>query len=173
MVDRLLHARWIIPVQPDKTVLEDHAMALSGGRIEDILPIVEDKAKYRTATVEVFDHHALIPGLVNAHTNAGMSLLRGIADDRPLIEWLTDHIWPLELQWMSPDFVLDGTELAMAEMIRGGVTCFNEMYFFPEVTARQADHCGMRTVVGMIVVDFPSAWASGPEEYFAKGLAFR
>jgi 5-methylthioadenosine/S-adenosylhomocysteine deaminase len=115
----------------------------------------------------------LIPGLINAHTHAAMSLMRGIADDRPLMEWLTDHIWPLEQKWMGEAFVRDGSDLAMAEMIRGGITCFNDMYFFPEVTAQQVIRCGMRAMLGMILVDFPSAWASGPAEYLEKGLALR
>ena len=170
-MDTLLTARWIIPVEPDGMVLENHALALAGGRIAAILPAPLARAKYPDATEESFPEHALIPGFVNAHTHAAMSLLRGIADDRPLMEWLTDHIWPLEQKWMSESFVRDGSDLAMAEMIRGGVTCFNDMYFFPEVTARQATLCGMRAVVGMILVDFPSAWAGGPDEYLSKGLA--
>jgi 5-methylthioadenosine/S-adenosylhomocysteine deaminase len=170
-MDTLLTARWIIPVEPDGLVLENHALALSGGRIADLLPAAEARAKYPEAVEENFPGHALIPGFVNAHTHAAMALLRGVADDKPLMEWLTDHIWPLEQQWVGEAFVRDGTDLAMAEMIRGGVTCFNDMYFFPEVTARRASLCGMRAVAGMILVDFPSAWASGPEEYLSKGLA--
>lgn len=170
-MDTLLTARWIIPVEPDGLVLENHALALSGGRIADLLPAAEARAQYPEAVEESFPGHALIPGFVNAHTHAAMALLRGVADDKPLMEWLTDHIWPLEQQWVGEAFVRDGTDLALAEMIRGGVTCFNDMYFFPEVTARRASLCGMRAVAGMILVDFPSAWASGPEEYLSKGLA--
>jgi 5-methylthioadenosine/S-adenosylhomocysteine deaminase len=169
-MDTLLTARWIVPVEPDGSVLEDHALVLSGGRIADLLPTALARAKYPEAAEESFPGHALIPGFVNAHTHAAMALLRGVADDRPLMEWLTDHIWPLEQKWVGEAFVRDGTDLAMAEMIRGGVTCFSDMYFFPELTARQASRCGMRAVAGMILVDFPSAWAAGPEEYFSKGL---
>lgn len=169
-MDTLLTARWIIPVEPDGVVLEDHALALAGGRIADLLPDSEARAKYPDAAAERFPGHALIPGFVNAHTHAAMVLMRGVADDRPLMEWLTDHIWPLEQKWVGEAFVRDGTDLAMAEMLRGGITCFNDMYFFPEVTARRAAAAGMRTVAGMILVDFPTTWASGPEEYFAKGL---
>jgi 5-methylthioadenosine/S-adenosylhomocysteine deaminase len=168
--EALLIARWIVPLEPDGTVLEDHALVISAGRIAAILPATEARLKYPSATVENLDAHALIPGLVNAHTHSPMTLLRGIADDRPLMEWLTDHIWPLEQRWVGESFVRDGTDLAMGEMIRGGVTCFNDMYFFPEMTAEQALRCGMRAVVGMIVVDFPSAWASGADDYLAKGL---
>ena len=170
-VDLLLTARWIIPVEPDGVTLEHHALAIAGGRIAAILPANQARDRYPEAREEPFPHHALIPGFINAHTHAAMVLMRGIADDRPLMEWLTDHIWPLEQKWMGESYVRDGSDLAMAEMIRGGITCFNDMYFFPEVTARQAIRCGMRAVLGMILVDFPSAWASGPAEYLEKGLA--
>ena len=171
--DNILTARWILPVEPDALVLEHHALILHEGRIHDLLPIDEAIRHYPDTPVEEFSAHALIPGFVNAHTHAAMALMRGIADDKPLMEWLTDHIWPLEHRWMGEAFVRDGSDLAMAEMIRGGVTCFNDMYFFPEVTAQRAIRCGMRAVLGMIMVDFPSAWASGPEEYLEKGLTLR
>lgn len=171
--DQLLSARWVIPVEPDGLVLEHHSVAIRGGRILEILPTESARTRYANTAEECFPTHALIPGLVNAHTHSAMSLMRGIADDRPLMEWLTDHIWPLEQRWMGEAFVRDGTDLAMAEMIRGGITCFNDMYFFPEVTAQRVIKAGMRSVLGMIVVDFPSAWASGPTEYLEKGLALR
>lgn len=169
----LLSARWIIPVEPNSVVLEHHALVIRDGRILEILPSDEARRRYPDAHSEDFPDHTLIPGLINAHTHAAMSLMRGIADDRPLMEWLTDHIWPLEQKWMGETFVREGSDLAMAEMIRGGITCFNDMYFFPEVTAQQAIRCGMRAVLGMILVDFPSAWASGPAEYLEKGLSLR
>jgi 5-methylthioadenosine/S-adenosylhomocysteine deaminase len=100
-----------------------------------------------------------------------MSLLRGIADDLPLMEWLQHHIWPLEQQWMSEEFVKDGTDLAIAEMIRGGTTCFNDMYFFPNITAQQAQRYGIRATVGLIVIDFPTVWAKDSDEYLSKGLS--
>ena len=171
--EQLLSAPWIIPVEPDGLVLEQHTLVIGDGRILEILPTDEARGRYSDAPHEDFPAHALIPGLINAHTHAAMSLMRGIADDRPLMEWLTDHIWPLEQKWMGEAFVRDGSDLAMAEMIRGGITCFNDMYFFPEVTAQQVIRCGMRAMLGMILVDFPSAWASGPAEYLEKGLALR
>jgi 5-methylthioadenosine/S-adenosylhomocysteine deaminase len=170
-IETLLTARWIIPVEPDGTVLDHHAIAMAGGRIVDILPTDQARIQYPEAVEEPFPAHALIPGFINTHTHAAMSLLRGIADDQPLMIWLAEHIWPLEQKWMGEAFVRDGSDLAMAEMIRGGITCFNDMYFFPEVTARQVRRCGMRAVLGMILIDFPSAWASGPDEYLEKGLA--
>jgi len=171
--DNILTARWVLPIEPDDVVLEHHALILRDGRIHDLLPIAEALNRYPSIPVEEFPAHALIPGFVNAHTHAAMCLMRGIADDKPLMEWLTDHIWPLEQQWMGEAFVRDGSDLAMAEMIRGGVTSFNDMYFFPEVTASRAIRCGLRAVLGMILVDFPSAWASGPAEYLEKGLRLR
>ena len=170
-IDILIKARWIIPVEPERVVLEGHALAVHGGRIVDLLPIAEALAKYQPDHLEDLPRHALIPGLVNAHTHAAMTLLRGVADDLPLMDWLHKHIWPLEQRWVGETFVRDGSELAIAEMLRGGVTCFNDMYFYPEVTARVASQCGMRAAVGMILVDFPTAWASGPDDYLSKGLA--
>lgn len=172
-VDCGIEARWIIPVEPDGVVLENHTLIVHAGRIVDLLPTPEARSRYQASQRKSLPAHVLIPGLVNAHTHAAMTLMRGIADDRPLREWLNDHIWPLEQKWVSESFVRDGVDLAIAEMIRGGVTCFNDMYFFPEVTARQAIGAGFRACVGMILVDFPSNWAASVDEYFTKGLAFR
>ncbi|MGA7801091.1 MAG: TRZ/ATZ family hydrolase [Gammaproteobacteria bacterium] len=169
-IDTLLHARWIVPVEPDGVVLEHHSLAVHEGRILELLPTERARSTYRGATTVDLGAHILIPGLVNAHTHAAMSLLRGLADDLHLMEWLTDHIWPAESRWVNEEFVHDGTQLAIAEMLRGGTTCFNDMYFFPEVTARAAAACGMRATVGLIVIDFPTAWASNADEYIAKGL---
>jgi len=170
-IDTLITARWIIPVEPDDRIWEQHALAVSAGKIVDILPQREANEKYRAAEIVNLDQHALIPGFVNAHTHAAMSLMRGVADDLPLMEWLHRYIWPLERQWMGAAFVRDGTELAIAEMIRGGITCFNDMYFFPEVAANQALKAGIRACIGLIVVDFPSAWADNANAYIDKGLA--
>jgi 5-methylthioadenosine/S-adenosylhomocysteine deaminase len=170
-VDAILLARWIVPVEPDGVVLEHHALVLDGGRIRDLLPQAEALERYQAQTVEHFDRHVLIPGLVNAHTHAAMALMRGVADDLPLMVWLNEHIWPLEQRWMGEAYVRDGVDLAMAEMLRGGTTCFNDMYFFPEIAARRVLHCGMRAVVGLILIDFPTVWAQSADEYLAKGLA--
>lgn len=172
-VETLVHARWIVPVDPADRVLEHHALAISHGRILALLPSAEAKSRFAAVEEVSLPRHVLIPGLINAHTHAAMTLLRGLADDLPLMQWLQDHIWPAEHRWVSPDFVRDGSELAIAEMLRGGTTCFGDMYFFPEVTAQVARQAGMRAVLGMIMFDFPSPWGSGPEEYLAKGLALR
>lgn len=171
--DLVIVAPWIVPVEPEATVLEQHAVVVRDGRIAAILPETEALAGYPDAPREILKGHILIPGLINAHAHSAMTLLRGIADDKPLMDWLTNHIWPLEQKWVGEAFVRDGVDLAMAEMIRGGVTTFNDMYFFPEVTALQAVQAGMRATIGMIVVDFPTAWAGNAEEYIEKGLALR
>ncbi len=167
----LLHARWIVPVQPDGCVLEHHALAIQDDRILAILPQAEAATRYRADTTLHLDRHVLIPGLINAHTHASMTLLRGLADDLPLMSWLQDHIWPAEARWVDPDFVRDGTRLALAEMLRGGTTCFNDMYFFPEVTTTAVREAGMRACVGLIALDFPTAYARNLDEYLDKGLA--
>ncbi|MDQ7091955.1 MAG: TRZ/ATZ family hydrolase [Methylococcales bacterium] len=171
LVDTLIYARWIVPVTPNTKTLEHHCLVIDKGRIVDLLPSKVAEQTYTAQMVEKLEDHALIPGLINCHTHAPMNLMRGIADDLPLMEWLEKHIWPLEQKWMSEEFVRDGTDLAIAEMLRGGTTCFNDMYFFPEVTAHQAIKYGIRASIGLISIDFPSAWAENSEMYLEKGLA--
>lgn len=168
-IDTLIHAAWIIPVEPENVVLTDHAIAVHEGKIVELLPSNEAKEKYQASTVHDMGSHVLIPGLINTHTHAAMNLFRGMADDLPLMLWLNEHIWPAEHEVVSPQFVHDGTKHAIAEMIRCGTTCFNDMYFFPDQVAHVASVAGIRAMVGMIVIDFPSAWAKDPAEYFHKG----
>ncbi len=170
-VTTLLNARWMVPIEPEGLVLEHHALVMRQGRIVALLPQAQAAQQFSAATVVQLDRHVLLPGLVNAHTHASMSLLRGLADDLPLTAWLQDHIWPTEARWVDPEFVRDGTQLAIAEMLRGGVTCFNDMYFYPEVTAAVARECGMRACVGLIVLDFPTAYARSPDAYLEQGQA--
>jgi 5-methylthioadenosine/S-adenosylhomocysteine deaminase len=171
--DALLCPRWIIPVEPAGAVLENHCVALHDGVIEAVLPRAGAGIRYSSYEKVELGEHALIPGLVNAHTHAAMSLMRGIADDLPLMRWLEEHIWPAESKHVSPAFVKDGTLLACAEMLRGGVTCFNDMYFYPGAALEAALEAGMRVSLGMIVLDFPSAYGADPDDYLAKGLALR
>ena len=172
-IDLLIDARWIIPVHPARCVLEDHSVAVRDGRIVAVLPRARAHAAYHAAERVSLPRHALIPGMVNLHTHASMALLRGFADDIPPMQWLQDRIWPAEARHLSPQFVYDGTLLACAEMLRGGITCFNEMYFYPGEAARAALDLGMRAALGLIVIDFPSAYASDADDYVAKGLAMR
>ncbi|MDW8469550.1 MAG: TRZ/ATZ family hydrolase [Burkholderiales bacterium] len=169
----LIAARWVVPVEPAGAVLADHAVAVRDGRILAVCPRAEGEARFADFARIDLPAHALIPGLVNAHTHAAMTLLRGVADDLPLMRWLTEHIWPIEAKHVSPQFVRDGTLVACAEMLRGGITCFNDMYFFPEAALEAALAAGMRAALGIIAVEFPSAYAADPEDYLAKGLALR
>ncbi len=170
-VDLIIAARWIVPVEPDGLVLDNHAMVIHEGTIRAVLPIADAAEHYAAATHIERPHHVLIPGLVNAHTHAAMSLFRGMADDLPLAEWLERHIWPAEGRWASTEFVRDGTELAILEMLRGGTTCFNDMYFFPDIVAGLAIEHGIRASAGMIVIEHPTVWAGDTSGYFSKGLA--
>ncbi|HLU76777.1 MAG TPA: TRZ/ATZ family hydrolase [Burkholderiales bacterium] len=172
-VDRLIDAKWVVPVEPHGVVLEDHSVAIAGGDIVGIVPTPEANAAYAPAERISLRQHALIPGLVNAHTHAAMSLLRGYADDKPLMVWLNEHIWPAEAKHVSPQFVYDGTLLACAEMLRAGVTCANDMYFFPESAGQAFVDAGMRAAVGLIALEFPSGYAADADDYIAKGLAAR
>ncbi|MEO8673717.1 MAG: TRZ/ATZ family hydrolase [Tahibacter sp.] len=170
-VDLLIEARWIVPVEPHGLVLEHHAVAVAAGVIVELLPITAAREKYSAADRVELAEHALIPGLVNTHTHNPMTLMRGIADDLPLMTWLSEHIWPAEARAIGPEFVRDGVELAIAEMLRGGTTCCNENYFFPDVQAATYRRHGFRAMVGLPIVEFPTAWAKSSDEYFDKALA--
>jgi 5-methylthioadenosine/S-adenosylhomocysteine deaminase len=170
---QILKPEWIITVNPDFEVLEDYAVVIEDNRILSLTAVdeIRDLPCYPQAQVVELPGRALMPGMVNGHTHASMSLLRGIADDMPLIEWLGEHIWPAEAKWVDAEFCVDGFELAAAEMIRSGTTCMNDMYFFADEIARCAERIGMRLVVGLIVLDFPSVWAQNADEYLHKALA--
>ena len=170
-IQTLLSARFIVTVNKNNSVLKNHSIAIDNGRIVDIVPNEKAMTLFEANSHIDYEQHILMPGLINSHTHTPMSLLRGIASDISLMDWLQNHIWPIEQKWADEHFVHDGTELAIAEMLRGGTTCFNDMYFFPEVTARVASNIGMRAIIGMIALEFPTAYASSPEEYLSKGLA--
>ncbi len=169
-VDLLVAPRWLVPIEPTGVALTAHALVVDGGRIADILPLAEAEQKYAPHERLVLDQHAVMPGLVNTHTHAALRLLRGIADDLPLMDWLQNHIWPAESAHVGRRYCEDGARLAFAEMIRGGTTCVNDMYFFPDATAAVAEQVGLRVTVGLIVLDFPTAWAQNADEYIHKGL---
>lgn len=172
-VDTIIEAGWIIPVEPSGVTLEAHSIAVTQGEIVAIGPTVDIASQYEANDYVSLPHHVLIPGLVNLHTHAAMTLMRGLSDDKRLMEWLRDHIWPVENRIVSSAFVYDGTLLACSEMLLGGVTCFNDMYFFPEAAARAAVQCGMRAAIGIIVIEMPSPYAADARDYLAKGLSMR
>lgn len=171
--DTLIECSWVIPVEPAGAVLEDHSVVVTAGRIEALLPRAEARSRYAARETVELAQHALIPGLVNLHTHAAMTVMRGLADDQPLAVWLREHVWPVEMAHASPELVYDGTLLACAEMIAGGVTCMNDMYFFPEEAARAALASGMRAAIGLIAVEFPTPYAADADDCIAKGLALR
>jgi 5-methylthioadenosine/S-adenosylhomocysteine deaminase len=168
-VDLIIHARWVVPVDAKNSVLEHHSVVINEGCIVAIIRQDKAQQKYMAMIEQHLDNHCIMPGLINNHAHTAMSLLRGLADDLPLMTWLNDHIWPAEKKWVSDSFVQAGSELAIAEMLRGGTTCFNDMYFFPDATARAVDQTGIRASLGMVVIDFPTAWATDVEEYLHKG----
>lgn len=170
--DTLIHPDWVVPVLPHGVVLEKHSIALQGERIVALLPREEARTIEATQVVEL-PGQVVLPGLVNCHGHAGMSLLRGYADDQPLMPWLEQHIWPAEGTHVSEEFVGDGTELAIAEMMRSGTTTFSDMYFFPNITAATAQRLGMRCQITFPIFDFPTAWGRDADEYISKGLAVR
>ena len=184
-VDTIINARWIahcLSNQPDgdstpnaappaSGYFTDHSLVIAAERIVDILPHSLAPQRYQATNIIDLKQHMLIPGLINNHTHSPMNLLRGLADDLQLKQWLNEHIWPAENHWVSEEFVRDGSGLAIAEMLRGGVTQFNDMYFYPNVTGIVASQAGIKAHVGAAIFDFPCAWGSGPDEYFKHGEA--
>jgi 5-methylthioadenosine/S-adenosylhomocysteine deaminase len=170
LIDLIVKARWIIPVVPENRVLENCALAIDKGRIIALLPSDEADRRFIASEIISLGSHVLIPGLVNGHGHAAMSLLRGYADDQPLHTWLNDHIWPTESRWVGEEFVRDGTQLAMAEMIKTGTTCFADMYFFPEQAAQVCLDAKMRSQISFPIFDFATSWGLGADDYFNKGL---
>ncbi|MGH1486435.1 MAG: TRZ/ATZ family hydrolase [Cellvibrionaceae bacterium] len=171
--DKIIHAKWIIPVVPENKVFSDCSIIINDGKITSILPTKEAINRYQANETFALSEHIVTPGLINAHGHAAMSLLRGYADDLPLDTWLNDHIWPAEGKYVSAKFVKEGTQLAIAEMIRSGTTCFSDMYFFPDESASAAHDAGIRCQITFPILEFPSAWADNADDYISKGLALR
>ena len=169
--DARIDAGWVLTVDSDNTVLREHAVIVSNGRISDCLPWADAGQRYPNLPVVDRRQAILMPGLINAHTHLAMNLMRGFADDLPLMSWLQDYIWPVEARILSHDYVRDGTDLALAESLLGGVTTVNDMYFFSDAVADACQSAGIRATVGLIILDFPTAWAQTSDEYFERGLA--
>ena len=170
---QMISPRWLVPAEPAGLVLEKHALVVDHGRILAILPVDVARGRFTGVPEMVLPDHVLIPGLINLHTHAAMTLMRGLADDTPLMTWLNDHIWPNEAKHLSEAYVFDGTELATAEMIRSCTTCFADMYFYHDVAARAALKSGMRAALGGAILEFPTPYAADAEAYIEKCLAPR
>lgn len=171
-ISTLINAKWIIPCEDKVEVLENHSIAVKDGKILAITPTHLATSRYEAEETHNFEAHVVMPGLINCHTHIPMNYLRGLADDLDLLDWLQNHIWPAETKWVNDDFVYDASQLAIAEMIRGGTTCFNDMYFFMNATARAVEEAGIRAHIGMTIINVPTAWAKTTDEYFEKALAF-
>ncbi|MBC6907149.1 TRZ/ATZ family hydrolase [Saccharophagus sp. K07] len=169
-VDCIISARWILPITPAGKLFRDCSLVIHKGCIQAIRPSDNVLQDFTPTQHVQLNEHVLMPGLVNAHTHAAMSLLRGYADDLPLMRWLKDHIWPAEKRFVDADFVHDGTQLAMAEMLRTGTTCFSDMYFFPDAAAAAVHQAGMRAQITFPIMDFPTSWATDADNYIHKGL---
>lgn len=172
-IDLVIRARWVVPVEPAGVILEHHAVAVRAGRIVGVMPQSQAEQRFDAARVVDLPSHLLMPGMVNLHVHAAMTLMRGLADDLPLQKWLQEAIWPAEGRHVSEAFVRDGTRLAAAEMLRGGITTCNDMYFHPAAAAEAFAEMGMRAVVGVVMLDFPTPFASDADDYLRKGLAAR
>lgn len=168
-LDLLLLPEWIVPVEPAGVVLREHALGIRDGRIVLIAPRAQALALPAAERREL-PGTLLAPGLVNAHGHAAMSLFRGLADDLPLMTWLQEHIWPAEAKWVGEDFVRDGTELAIAEQLKGGITAFSDMYFFPEVASEVVHRTGVRAQITIPVLNFPVPGAHDTDEALRRGL---
>lgn len=169
-IDTLISARWLIPIEPRGCVLDQHAIAIRQGRIVALGPATQLEARFDPQARVDRPHHVVLPGWVNTHTHAAMTLLRGAVEAADLRSWLEHEVWPLERRWMDAEYVRDGTELAIAELLRGGTTCFADMHLFPEVIAQAASDTRIRASVGLPIFDIPTVWAGSADEYFRKGL---
>lgn len=168
--DLIIEARWIAPVDIENHLLEHYSVVVQHDVLIDILPTVQARLKYTASTLVCLDEHVLIPGLINTHTHAAMSLMRGIADDLPLMTWLNAHIWPAERAVVVEQYVRDASLLGCAEMLSGGTTCFNDMYFYPQATATAVNQAGIRANLGLTVLDFATNYATDADDYLQKGF---
>ena len=168
--DLMIEARYLAPMVGNIQLLAQHAVIIQSGIIIELLPIADARKKYTATSLVCLDEHVLIPGLINLHSHAAMSLMRGIADDLPLMTWLEKHIWPTEKAVVSERYVKDATLLACAEMLAGGITCFNDMYYYPKESAAAAKQAGMRANLGLVVLEFPTSYASDADDYLQKGF---
>jgi len=169
----IISASWIFTSNIEGQLLSDYSVVIENDKIIDLIPQSKVFDEYEANDIYQLTDHILIPGLINTHTHAAMSLFKGFADDLPLQDWLNRHIWPAEKEFVNASFVKDGSILALSEMIRSGVTTFNDMYFFPDATAQAVKELGIRSNIGLVVLDFPTNYATDPEDYLFKGFEFR
>ncbi|MBS1112679.1 MAG: 5-methylthioadenosine/S-adenosylhomocysteine deaminase [Nitrospirae bacterium] len=171
-VDHIIYGDYILPMDQSFSVIEKGAVAIQGNKILDLGSSEEISRKYNSEKISAGEGRVVLPGFINTHTHAAMVYFRGIADDLPLTEWLNDHIWPAENTWLSPSFISDAVELACLEMLKGGVTTYNDMYFFEDAAGESSKRIGMRAVLGSGILDFPSVSARSTAEYLDNAKQF-
>ena len=171
-IDLIINGDYVVSMDADASVYQDSAVAVHEGIILAIGSQAKISATYIATESLAGDGRIVMPGLINGHSHAAMTLLRGVADDLALMDWLNNYIFPAELEFVDSEFVRIGTELACWEMIRGGTTTFVDMYYYPDVIADVVDSCGMRALVSATVIDQLSPDAQNAEDSIAKGLAF-
>jgi 5-methylthioadenosine/S-adenosylhomocysteine deaminase len=169
-IDLVIEARWLVPVDSSHSLREFYSVVIHHQLIVDILPTIEARVKYMPSELVVLDEQVLIPGLINAHTHIAMSLMRGMADDLSLMAWLNGHVWPAERAFVTEQYVRDASLLGCAEMLSGGTTCFNDMYFYPQSTAVAVSQAGIRANLGLTILEFPTNYASDADDYLQKGF---
>jgi len=172
-VSMIISTSWVFTSDPEGQLLSDYSVVIANDKIIDLVPQSKVFDEYEADNTYQLTDHILIPGLINTHTHAAMSLFKGFADDLPLQEWLNNHIWPAEKEFVNSSFVKDGSILGLSEMIKSGITTFNDMYFFPDATAEAVKELGVRSNIGLVVLDFPTNYATDPEDYLLKGFEFR
>ncbi|MAR99939.1 MAG: N-ethylammeline chlorohydrolase [Nitrosomonadales bacterium] len=172
-VSTIISATWIYTSNSKNELLSNYSIVIKNDKIIDLVLQDEVFEKYEANEVYQLTDHIITPGLINTHTHVAMSLFKGFADDLPLQDWLNNYIWPAEKKFVNSQFVKEGSILALSEMIKSGITTYNDMYFFPDSTAEASKDLGIRSNIGLVVLDFPTNYASDPEDYLAKGFNFR
>ncbi|MDO8954051.1 MAG: TRZ/ATZ family hydrolase [Gammaproteobacteria bacterium] len=170
-VETIIQPKWLITVDKHNRILENHSLVIDRGRIIDIISNQLLKSKYTAIKIHYLDNHAILPGFINAHTHNAMSLMRGFADDLPLMSWLHNYIWPAERLYVGPEMVCDGMRLALAEMIRGGTTCINDMYFYAAEAAEVMHKSGIRGRIADSVLNIEMPWSPNVQSCFDKTIA--
>ncbi len=170
-VDTVIHARWVLPIAPNNVILEHHSVAIRGDRIVGVAPTSQNRQLWQAERELHLTEHVVMPGLINAHAHTPSNLFRGLADDLPLMAWLTQHIWPAELEILNAESIADGMQLAILEMLRGGTTCFCDHFFFHDTAAATVISTGIRANIGLWIGNVPTVWGKSEAEYFAKAEA--
>ena len=171
-IDLVIKGDYVVTMDAAMTVIENGAVAIDEGVIVAVGPAAEIEANYPAVETLAGENRVVMPGLVNGHSHAAMTLLRGVADDLALMDWLNNYIFPAEVEFVDPEFVRIGTELACWEMIRGGTTTFVDMYYYPDTIAEVVEQCGMRAMISATVIDQRSPDAEDAGDSISKGIGF-